>query len=100
MNRLIGLFRNKYFLVSICFVAWMMFFDRSDLLSQYEYRTQLNKLKNEKAFYIQEIAQVRTDLDELTTNKERLEKFAREKYLMKKDNEDVYVIIREKAVQD
>jgi len=78
----------------------MMFFDRSDLLSQYEYRTQLNKLKNEKAFYIQEIAQVRTDLDELTTNKERLEKFAREKYLMKKDNEDVYVIIREKAVQD
>lgn len=73
----------------------MMFFDRNDLLSQYEYRSQLNKLKNEKEFYIKETLQVKTDLTELTTNKERLEKFAREKYLMKKDNEDVYVIIRE-----
>lgn len=76
---------------------WMMFFDRNDLLSQYEYRSQLNKLKQEKEFYIKETDQVRTDLTELTTNKERLEKFAREKYLMKKDNEDVYVIIRENS---
>lgn len=73
----------------------MMFFDRNDLLSQYEYRSQLNKLKDEKEFYIKETLQVKTDLTELTTNKQRLEKFAREKYLMKKDNEDVYVIIRE-----
>jgi cell division protein FtsB len=78
----------------------MLFFDRNDLLSQYEYRTQLNKFKDEKAFYISEIEKVKTDLDELSTNKERLEKFAREKYLMKKDDEDVYVIIREKSSKD
>lgn len=100
MKRIVELFSNKYFLVSICFVAWMLFFDRNDLLSQYEYRSQLNKFKNEKAFYIAEIEKVKTDLDELSTNRERLEKFAREKYLMKKDDEDVYVIIREKSETD
>ncbi|HEU0125771.1 MAG TPA: septum formation initiator family protein [Flavobacterium sp.] len=100
MKRIVRLFANKYFLVSACFIVWMLFFDRNDLLSQYEYRSQLNKFKNEKEFYIAEIEKVTTDLNELTTNKERLEKFAREKYLMKKDNEDVYVIIREKTTED
>ncbi|MEJ6981922.1 septum formation initiator family protein [Pedobacter sp. P351] len=100
MKRIVELFRHKYFLVSICFLVWMLFFDRNDLLSQYEYRSQLNKFKEEKAFYITQIEQVEKDLDELTTNRERLEKFAREKYLMKKDDEDVFVIIREKPAED
>ncbi len=100
MRRIVGLFSHKYFLVSACFLIWMLFFDRNDLLSQYEYRTQLNKFQEEKEFYITQIEQVKKDLDELTTNKERLEKFAREKYLMKKDNEDVYVVIREKSSKD
>ena len=99
MKRIVELFGNKYFLVSVCFVAWMLFFDRNDLLSQYEYRTQLSKFEDEKEFYIKEIEKVRTDLYELTSNKERLEKFAREKYLMKRDNEDVYVIIKEKETE-
>lgn len=100
MKRIVELFSNKYFLVSTCFLVWMLFFDRNDLLSQYEYRSQLNKFKDEKAFYIAEIEKVKTDLEELSTNRERLEKFAREKYLMKKDDEDVYVIIREKSETD
>ncbi|MBC8053952.1 MAG: septum formation initiator family protein [Sphingobacteriaceae bacterium] len=100
MKRIVSLFGNKYFLVSTGFVVWMLFFDRNDLLSQYEYRSQLNKFKDEKAFYIAEIEKVKTDLEELSTNRERLEKFAREKYLMKKDDEDVYVIIREKSEKD
>lgn len=81
-------------------MVWMLFFDRNDLLSQYEYRNQVGKLKEEKSFYIKEIEQVKTDLNELTTNRERLEKFAREKYHMKKENEDLYVIIREKKAED
>ena len=100
MKRIVELFGNKYLVVSTCFVVWMLFFDRNDLLSQYEYRSQLNKFKEEKAFYIAEIEKVKTDLEELSTNRERLEKFAREKYLMKKDDEDVYVIIREKSIKD
>jgi len=73
----------------------MLFFDRNDLMSQYEYRTQLNKLEAEKEFYTRESAKTVKDLNELTTNKTKLEKFAREKYLMKKENEDVFVIIVE-----
>jgi cell division protein FtsB len=96
MKRLLNLFRNKYFVVSLAFMVWMAFFDKNDLLSQYQYHSQLNKLKHERDFYQKETAKVHHDLDELTTNKEMLEKFAREKYLMKKDNEDVFVIVKGK----
>jgi cell division protein FtsB len=96
MMRLLNLFKNKYFLVSTAFLVWMVFFDRNDLFSQYEYHQQVSKLQQEQDFYQKETAKVHQDLDELTTNKEKLEKFAREKYLMKKDNEDVFVIVKEK----
>jgi len=100
MNRLINLLRNKYFLSAIAFIAWMLFFDRNDLMSQYDYRTEVNKLQAEKEFYIRETEKAKKDLDELTTNKVKLEKFAREKYLMKKENEDVFVIIKEEPKKD
>jgi cell division protein FtsB len=66
-------------------------------MSQYEYRAQLNKLQTEKEFYLKQTEKAVRDLNELTTDKVKLEKFAREKYLMKKKNEDVFVIIKEKA---
>lgn len=96
MKRFLNLFRNKYFLVSSIFLVWMVFFDRNDLFSQWEYHQQVNKLKQERDFYQKETNKVHQDLDELTSNKEKLEKFAREKYLMKKDNEDVFVIVKDK----
>jgi len=95
MNRLLDIFRNKYFLSAAAFVVWMLFFDKNDMLSQYEYRGEVNKLQAEKEFYEKEIATVKKDLNELSTNLNTAEKFAREKYLMKKDNEDVFVIIRQ-----
>ena len=96
MKRLIDLIKNKFFLVTLAFVIWMIFFDKNDLFSQYEYHQQLNKLKEEQVFYQTETAKVNKDLDELTSDKAKLEKFAREKYLMKKDNEDIFVIVHEK----
>lgn len=96
MKRLLNLFRNKYFVVSLAFLVWMVFFDKNDLFSQYQYHNQLSKLKHERDFYQKETAKVNKDLDELTSNKEELEKFAREKYLMKKQNEDVFVIVKDK----
>lgn len=96
MKRLLGLFRNKYFVVSLAFLVWMVFFDKNDLFSQYQYHHQLSKLKKELDFYLKETAKVNKDLTELTSNKEQLEKFAREKYLMKKENEDVFVIVKDK----
>ncbi|GAB2698035.1 septum formation initiator family protein [Mucilaginibacter koreensis] len=96
MKRLIDLLKNKFFLVTLVFIAWMLFFDKNDLFSQYEYRQQLSKLEQERDFYLKETAQVSKELDELSSNRAKLEKFAREKYLMKKDNEDVFVIVKEK----
>ena len=96
MKRLINLVKNKFFLVTLAFLVWMIFFDKNDLFSQYEYRHQVNKLKEERDFYKKETDQVTKELDELTSNPQKLEKFAREKYLMKKDNEDIYVIVHEK----
>jgi len=95
MNRLLELLRNKYFLSVIAFVVWMLFFDKNDVVAQYEYRSQVNKLQEEKDFYVKEIAKVKKDLNELNTDLNTAEKFAREKYFMKKDNEDVFVIIQE-----
>jgi len=95
MNRLIELLRNKYFLSVIAFVVWMLFFDKNDIIAQYEFKSQVNKLQEEKDFYVKEIETVKKDLNELNTNLNTAEKFAREKYFMKKDNEDVFVIVKE-----
>lgn len=97
MKRLLDLFQNKYFLSAVAFVVWMLFFDKNDMLSQYEFRTEVNKLQVEKDFYEKETAHVKKDLDELTTDLNTAEKFAREKYFMKKDNEDVFVIVKAPA---
>lgn len=95
MNRFILLIKNKYFLASLAFLIWMLFFDRNDLMSQYEYQSQLSKLQEEKEFYQKETELVKKDLEELTTDMKKLEKFAREKYLMKKEDEDVFIIVKE-----
>ena len=95
MTRAFNILRSKYLISGIAFLAWMLFFDRNDLMSQYEYRHQLNKLEAEKKFYTTESEKALQDLNELSTNRSKLEKFAREKYLMKKDNEDIFVIIKE-----
>jgi cell division protein FtsB len=100
MKRLIALFSNKFFLVTVAFIAWLVFFDRNDLLSHYEYHQQLSKLKQERDFYQKETDKVTKELDELSSNPAQLEKFAREKYLMKKDNEDIYVIVKEKKEEE
>ncbi len=94
MKRLIDLLRNKYFLAIVAFGVWMLFFDRNDILAQYEFRSEVNKLQQEKDFYVKEIAIAKKDLSELDSNLSSAEKFAREKYFMKKDNEDVFVIVK------
>lgn len=95
MKRLIELFKNKYFITGLAFVVWMFFFDKNDLYSQYQYRKQVNKLREERDFYQKETTDVNAELNELTTDKSALEKFAREKYLMKKENEDIFVVVRD-----
>ena len=74
-------------------MVWLLFFDKNDFFTQNETVQKLNKLKGDQSYYISEIEKNKIDLQELKTNKESLEIFAREKYLMKKDNEDVFVFV-------
>lgn len=92
--------KNKYIITFIFFLVWMLFFDRNDWISQYSYRQDLHKLTEEKEYYLKEIEQNKKDMFDLMSDKEHLEKFARERYLMKKDNEDIFLIIPEKKKEE
>ena len=91
-KRLGPLFRNFYAVTGISFLIWMTFLDSNDLITRFKMSSKLRSLENEKEFYQDRISEVEKDKQELTTNKELLEKFAREKYLMKKPKEDIFII--------
>lgn len=86
--------KNKYFLVTVGMVVWLLYFDKNDVFTQFELISKCKKLNAEKTYYITEIEKNKKEIAELQTNKESLETFAREKYLMKRDNEDVFVIVQ------
>jgi cell division protein DivIC len=73
----------------------MLFLDSNDLISRFKLGAKLRGLNNEKEYYQAKIADVEKDREELMTNKELLEKFAREKYLMKKEKENIFIIQEE-----
>ncbi|MDX5320673.1 MAG: septum formation initiator family protein [Bacteroidota bacterium] len=89
------LVQHRYAITLGVFLVWMLFFDQNNMMEQFKLRSQLNDLKSEKQYYIQEMEKAQREYDELFTNQQSLEKFAREKYLMKKDNEDIFVIVPE-----
>lgn len=89
---ILKILKNKFFLVIIGLFVWLLYFDRNDVFTQLDLVSKCNKLNNEKEYYIAEIEKNKKEIIELQTNKESLETFAREKYLMKRDNEDVFVI--------
>ena len=90
------LFRNKYFLAGFSFVIWLTFFDRNDFISQYQYHKKLRSLEKEQQYYNNEIDRNRKAMSELLGNPKNLEQYAREQYHMKKDNEDIFVLLTEK----
>jgi len=95
MDKIPSFLKNRYTLTGLVFLVWITFFDQNKLITQFQYRSQLNKLEEEKKFYQGEIEIIQADLKELQTNPNTLEKFAREKYLMKKDDEVLFVIVEE-----
>lgn len=90
---LLKIAKNKYFLTLTGLLVWLVFFDKNDVFTQYELIQKCAKLEKDKEYYQTEIASNRSNLKELRTNKKSLETFSREKYLMKKENEDVYVFV-------
>ena len=88
--------KNKYILTAIGFSVWMLFFDDRDFITTHlRHVSELKKLEQSKKYYQEQIYGTRADLDKLKSNPAIIEKYAREKYLMKRDNEDLF-LIREK----
>ena len=83
--------RNKFVISFLVFLTWMTFFDENSFISTIENRIKLAELEDERDHYLKEIAQSTDDLKLLQNNQELLEKFARERYLMKKENEDIFI---------
>ncbi len=87
--------RNFYFITSLVFLVWMLFLDTNDFVSQYQLWGKVKELEAEKGYYQEKIEAVKKDRSELMSKPQLLEKFAREKYLMKKKDEEVYVVVEE-----
>jgi cell division protein DivIC len=93
IKRIPKFFRNYYFITTAMFLVWMLFFDSNDFITQFQMSQQLSEKMEEKQYYLDKIEEVQKDRKELLSNPELLEKFAREKYLMKRPNEEVFIIV-------
>jgi hypothetical protein len=91
---ILKILKNKYFLVVVGLFFWLLYFDKNDVFTQFDLIKKCNKLNSEKEYYITEIENNKKEVIELQNNKKSLETFAREKYLMKRDNEDVFVFVQ------
>jgi cell division protein DivIC len=88
--------KNKYVLTIAVFAIWMLFFDQNNVVDRLRMSSEIHQLEEDREYYLEQIEKDSARLHELTTNKENLEKYAREQFLMKKKNEDVFVVIEEK----
>ena len=87
--------KNKYVLTIFVFAVWMLFFDQNNVVDQLKMSIEINQLEDDRAYYLEQIRIDSTRLHELTTDRDNLEKYAREQFLMKKPNDDVFVVIEE-----
>ena len=86
------LVRNPYVVSVIIFLLWMTFIDDDNLITSHRYSQKIEELSEEKESLLNGIEQDRREMKELKSNSETLEKFAREKYFMKKDDEVIFII--------
>lgn len=86
---------NKYWISTSVLFVLLAFVDQYNFRAHYKLIKELRTLKREKAFFQEEIKKDSTLYQDLFENEENLEKFAREKYKMKKPNEDIFLIIEE-----
>jgi cell division protein FtsB len=91
MKKIFPIITNKFLLAGVFFIVWMLFIDQRDYFQQKERRDELHKLEQKKAYYQKEIDKTRKELGDLQNSPAALEKYARERYLMKKDGEDIYI---------
>lgn len=89
--------RNKYFIAFAAFAVWMLFFDEKDVFTMNHHRHELKELQQSKKYYTLSINKEETELENLKNSPATLEKYAREKYYMKRDNEDLFLVPEKQA---
>jgi cell division protein FtsB len=97
-NRFVRLFRNaynKYVIVGLLFLVWIAFFDKNSYVEKAQLRSKISTLGKEKRYYLRKIEEDGRKMQELLSSRDNLEKFAREQYLMKNKNEDIFIIVEE-----
>ena len=92
MKKVLRIVTNKYFLTAFAFVIWTLFFDQNDWLTLQRQQRELNGVKSNIAYLNNEIVKMNRERDNLLTNPQKLEAYAREHFRMKHEGEDVYVI--------
>jgi len=90
--------RNKFFLVFTAFTVWMLFFDERDVFTMRHHRQELRELQQSRKYYTDQINKEKTELENLKNNPATLEKYAREKYYMKRHNEDLFLVTEAETV--
>lgn len=93
LKRIPKILRNFYLITTTLFVVWMLFFDSNDFITQFQMNKQLSSLEAEMESYLKKMEKVEKDRKALMGNTDLLEKYAREKYLMKRPNEDVFIVV-------
>lgn len=92
MNALNYITKYKYVISLSVFSVWMLFFDGNSALFMYKQYNELKDLKAQEEFLAEEIAEMNKQKEDLFSDEDKLERYARENYFFKKDNEDVFVI--------
>ena len=90
-NKVVKILTNLYVIIFIPFLIWMLFFDENSYLIHRKFDNEVQDLERTISFYKKKIAEDKATIEKLQDSLQ-LEQFAREKYLMKKDNEEIYLI--------
>jgi cell division protein FtsB len=89
--------KNKYFIAGSFFLVWMVFFDPKDLGTGLSKQSKYKDLQKSEKQLIDKISETKQELGQLKNSALTIEKYAREKYLMKKENEDLFIVMDEKT---
>jgi len=93
MRKILKYIGNFYVLSTLLFLFWVIFIDSNNLILHSRLTKKLWDLEKQKEYYQEKKHQIQSEREELLSNDELLEKFARERYLMKKPTEDLYVVV-------
>ena len=97
-NKWVRIFSNKYLIITVLFIIWMLFFDTNSYLIHHELNNDIKKLEKNKEEYLEEIMNDKLFIEKMKDTSE-IEKFAREQYYLKRKNEEIYLIEHEDSVK-